>query len=113
MLHAVPERPRTDEAEYVHGALMSFSSVAAKSQRAADLMRMGPPGLDERAMMAELEARSLVRELLPLANLPTYAGALRVLHEVRRELGVNSRDVDLVALRRNLTLYLDGRPEGG
>jgi hypothetical protein len=110
MLQAVP--PLGETQDYTAAARHTFSSVAAKAERAAELTSM-PRSHGEHRTTAVLEARDLIRELLPLAELPTYAGALRVLHEVRRELGVNSRDVDLVALRRNLALYLDGEPERG
>lgn len=111
MLQAVPPRTAVDDA--VAQAARTFNSVAHQACRANALMRApiyGGPLPPEKQHTARVEARSLIRELLPVADLPPYEAALRVLHEVRRELGVQSRDVDLVALRRNLDLFLDGEP---
>lgn len=102
------DRPPTDESDAVYGAVATFSSIATKAARARELMRYNVDTYELRLAVARMEARDLVDELLPLAELPTYHASLRVLNEVRRELG--TKDPDVHALRRNLDLYLDGQP---
>lgn len=89
----------------------TFASVALKAKRAQKLLEMPEYGwYPNKATTARCEARDMISELMAVADLPTYHAALRVLHEVRRELG--TKDPDLEMLRRNLTLFLDGEPEG-
>lgn len=111
MLQAVPA-VADERHDYMTHAYRTFGSIAAKAQRAQELSQM-PRSLGEHQTTAQLEARDMIRELLSLAELPTYAAALRVLNEVRRELRTLSMrgPVDVPGLCRNLDLFLDGQPE--
>lgn len=113
MLQAVPDRPISEHTERLHAATVAFASAALMAKRAEAMMRAplyAGPLPPEKLAVARMEARQLIKQLMPVADMPELTAALRVLHEVRRELG--RREPDLVALRRNLTLYLDGAPEG-
>lgn len=108
-LHAVETPDHWDTAYRNTACNQTFASVAVKLER--DRQVIGQPGTspEERQRNYVLQARSAIHELLRVADMPTYQGALRVLQEVRRELG--TKEPDLVVLRRNLSLYLDGVPE--
>lgn len=112
MLHVVPEN-RTQVEEHLATIGRTFASVSLRAKRAQGFVQApgyAAPLPPEKLEIARADARWLIRELMPVADLPHYEAALRVLHEIRRELG--TKDPDLAMLRRNLALFLDGVPEG-